>query len=100
MSSPIVKSPFKHLESNKQLKLNKLSRSISPHLRNLDDLCYEDFQQSRINQQFRVHKAYPKNKYAVIIRKCQIHTDLAKYLHASCYGPVKLIFIKAIKRDS
>ena len=38
---------------------------------------------------FKVAHLYPKyQKLAVIIRKKETHSDLAKYLHAACYLPV------------
>ena len=36
---------------------------------------------------------------AVIIRKNQTHLDLVKYLHASCFSPVKSTFLRAIKNN-
>ena len=50
------------------------------------------------NQPLQFDLTYSKNKGSVIIRKRQTHTDLAEYLHASCYGPVKSTFLKAIKK--
>ena len=34
-----------------------------------------------------------------IIREKQIYIDLAKYLHATCFSPVKTTFVKAIKKS-
>ena len=89
--------PYANLDPiiNRQLKIDRSHNFIAPHFRNLE-LCYENSQESHNNQQLRIHKAYPKNNCVVIIRKHQTHTDLAKYLHASCYGLVKSTFIKAI----
>ena len=36
---------------------------------------------------------------AVIIKKKQTHTDLAAYLHASCFSPVRSTFSKAISKQ-
>ena len=69
--------------------------SIAPHLRNLDELCYENARQNHINQPLQINQTYPKNKCSVIIKQCQTHSGLAEYLHASCYGPVKSTFIQA-----
>ena len=91
--------PFKILENiiAHQLKIDRLHSPIAPHLRNLDGLCYENIKAN--NQSSRPSKIYTKNTSAVIIRKRQTHTDLAEYLHASCYGPVKSTFIKAIEKS-
>ena len=60
-------------------------------------------QQLHINKKalnFKVAQLYPKDqKLAVIIRKKQTHRDLAKYLHAECYSPVKSTWEEAIKKD-
>ena len=85
---PIQNIPFKNLENiiAHQLKIDRLHSPIAPHLRDLDGLCYENIKVN--NQSSRSGKIYRKNRCAVIIRKRQTHTDLAEYLHASCYGPV------------
>ena len=36
---------------------------------------------------------------SVIIHKKNTHTELAQYLHAACFPPVKSTFLKAIKRQ-
>ena len=81
------------------MKLDKKHSTIAPHLQNLDSLCYENIEH---NKQKKIDP-YKKFKYkdsncSVIIRKRQTHTDLMEYLHASCFGPVKSTFIKAIKK--
>ena len=46
--SPIIKKlPFQHLDRiiAEQLKYDKLNSSIAPHLRNLDELCYDNSNQ-------------------------------------------------------
>ena len=49
---------------------------------------------------FKVAHLYPKDqKVALIIRKKETHSDLAKYLHAACYSPVKSTWKQAIKKD-
>ena len=37
---------------------------------------------------------------AVIIKKKQTHTDLASYLHAACFSPVRSTFASAIAKNS
>ena len=36
---------------------------------------------------------------AVIIKKKQTHTDLASYLHAACFSPVRSTFASAISKN-
>ena len=95
---PIQNMQFRHLDSiiAQQLKKDRQHSPIAPHLQNLDGLCYDNIKAN--NQSFRAATIYKKNTCAVIIRKRQTHTDLAEYLHAACYGPVKSTFLQAVKK--
>ena len=62
-------------------------------------MCYENIEHQKLRKIGPYNKfKYPNNNCSVIIRKRQTHTDLMEYLHASCFGPVKSTFIKAIKK--
>ena len=50
--------------------------------------------------QYEKIQTSPNNpSIAVIIRKKQTHIDLARYLHAACFSPVKSTLLKAIKNN-
>ena len=72
--------------------------SITPHLRQLDGLIYEncvDIKNAKKTPYVTTH--YGHHKCAIILRKQQLHSDLADFLHAACFAPVKSTFLKAIK---
>ena len=92
---------FLHLDRivNEQLKEDRENSSIHPHLRQMDNLVQEISEDIRLSKkQNFVRTLYPKSKCGVILRKRQTHTDLAEYLHASCFAPVKSTFLKAINK--
>ena len=75
--------------------------TIEPHLRGLDELVYDNCTSIRNKKSSRyVTVSYANQKCAVILGKQQLHSDLADFLHAACFAPVKSTFLKAIKKAS
>ena len=81
------------------MNLDTKHSTIAMHLQNLDSLCYGHIKHQNLRKIGPYNEfKYPNSNCSVIIRKQQTHTDLMEYLHASCFGPVKSTFIKAIKK--
>ena len=92
---------FQHLDRyiNEQIKRDKQHNILPPHLQDMECLAQYNSDKNRLcaKQNF-TQIQYPSSKCSVILRKRQTHSDLADYLHAACFGPVKSTFSKAIKK--
>ena len=58
----------------------------------------ETQQQTDAKVYFPVKLAPENPKLSVIIQKKQTHLELAQYLHAACFSPVKSTIITAIRK--
>ena len=93
--------PLKNFDRliNEQIKEDKKHNLIPPFLQNLDSLAQHNCEAHRFRAKQNFNRIfYPSSQCSVIIRKRQAHSDLADYLHAACFGPVKSTFIKSIKK--
>ena len=65
----------------------------------MDGLIFENTETlQNFNKNFCVRANFPVQRCSIILQKRQTHSDIAEYLHTTCYGPVQSTFLKAIEK--
>jgi hypothetical protein len=108
---PINAGIYKNKEQHKKAnpfrikKITHVYHHIPPDFQALNYLIDHNVCDDQINRQLTtdkksfqaVHINPQNNSLNVIIHKKKTHLELAQYLHAACFSPVKSTFKRAIK---
>ena len=100
--SPTVCGAFKLPFNTPMTPKNKIFKSFRHFHQLIDDnedwSLMETQQQTDAKVYFPVKLAPENPKLSVIIQKKHTHLELAQYLHAACFSPVKSTIITAVKK--
>ena len=103
-STPISDTPVKKKMFQ---STQKIKHTIPKFLRQFNDIIDSNIFDSIITKQMKIDAAQycpvriikEQPSLAVIIQKKKTHMELAQYLHAACFSPVKSTFVKGIKNN-